>query len=113
MLFVPFAWLLLFFLAPFFFVLKISVAETTIASPPYTPLIEWVDEGIMHVRVVVDNYAYLWEDDLYVTTYLNSLKISVVSTILCLLIGYPMAWAIARAEPFGLASGVRAPSASQ
>ncbi len=84
---IPFAWLLLFFLAPFFFVLKISVAETTIASPPYTPLIEWVDEGIMHVRVVVDNYAYLWEDDLYVTTYLNSLKISVVSTILCLLIG--------------------------
>ena len=95
---IPFAWLLLFFLAPFFFVLKISVAETTIASPPYTPLIEWVDEGIMHVRVVVDNYAYLWEDDLYVTTYLNSLKISVVSTILCLLIGYPIAYAIVRSS---------------
>ncbi len=95
---VPFAWLLLFFLAPFFFVLKISVAETTIASPPYTPLIEWVDEGIMHVRVVIDNYAYLWEDDLYVTTYLNSLRISVVSTILCLLIGYPIAYAIVRSS---------------
>ena len=95
---IPFAWLLLFFLAPFFFVLKISVAETTIASPPYTPLIEWVDEGIMHVRVVVDNYAYLWEDDLYVTTYINSLKISVVSTILCLLIGYPIAYAIVRSS---------------
>ncbi len=95
---VPFAWLLLFFLAPFFFVLKISLAETVIASPPYTPLIEWVDEGIMHVRIVVDNYAYLWEDDLYVKTYLNSLKISVVSTFLCLLIGYPIAYAIVRAN---------------
>ena len=95
---VPFAWLLLFFLAPFFFVLKISLAETVIASPPYTPLIEWVDEGIMHVRIVVDNFAYLWEDDLYVKTYLNSLKISVVSTILCLLIGYPIAYAIVRAN---------------
>jgi putrescine transport system permease protein len=95
---VPFAWLLIFFLAPFFFVLKISVAETIIASPPYTPMIEWVDEGIMHLRFVIDNYAYLWEDDLYVNTYLNSLKISVVSTLLCLLIGYPMAYAIVRSS---------------
>ncbi len=95
---IPFTWLLIFFLAPFFFVLKISVAETTIASPPYTPMFEWIDEGIMHVRVVVDNYAYLWEDDLYVTTYINSLKISVVSTILCLLIGYPIAYAIVRSS---------------
>jgi len=48
--------------------------------------------------VVVDNFAYLWEDDLYVKTYLNSLKISSISTILCLLIGYPMAYAIARSS---------------
>ncbi|TNF87184.1 MAG: ABC transporter permease subunit [Gammaproteobacteria bacterium] len=95
---IPYAWLLLFFLAPFFFVLKISLAETTIASPPYTPLVEWVDEGIMHVRVVIDNYAYLWEDDLYVNTYLNSLVISVTSTILCLLLGYPIAYAIVRSS---------------
>ncbi|MBT8434714.1 MAG: ABC transporter permease subunit [Gammaproteobacteria bacterium] len=97
-LFIPFAWLLVFFLAPFFLVLKISVAETIIASPPFTPMIEWVDEGIMHVRVVVDNYAYLWEDDLYVNTYLNSVQISVVSTILCLLLGYPIAYAIVRSS---------------
>ena len=57
---IPFFWLLLFFLAPFFLVLKISLAETIIASPPFTPMIEWVDEGIMHIRVVIDNYAYLW-----------------------------------------------------
>ena len=95
---IPFFWLLLFFLAPFFIVLKISFAETTIASPPFTPMIDWVDEGIMHIRIVVDNYAYLWEDDLYVNTYLNSLKISTISTLLCLLVGYPMAYAIVRAN---------------
>ncbi len=97
-LFVPYAWLLIFFLAPFFIVLKISLAETTIASPPYTPMIEWIDDGIMHIRVVTDNYAYLWEDELYVNTYLNSLKISTISTILCLLIGYPIAYAIVRSS---------------
>ena len=95
---VPYLWLLIFFLAPFFIVLKISLAEVTIASPPFTPMIEWIDDGIMHIRIVIDNFAYLWEDDLYVTTYLNSLKISTVSTILCLLIGYPIAYAIVRSS---------------
>ena len=97
-LFIPFFWLLLFFLAPFFIVLKISFATGVIASPPFTAMIEWVDEGVMNIRVVTDNYAYLWEDGLYVTTYLNSLKISSISTILCLLIGYPMAYAIVRSS---------------
>ena len=97
-LFIPFAWLLIFFLAPFFLVLKISLAEAIIASPPFTPMIEWVDEGVMHIKVVIDNFAYLWEDDLYIKTYLNSIKISTISTIFCLLIGYPMAYAIVRAS---------------
>ena len=95
---VPYAWLLIFFLAPFFFVLKISLAEYALKNPPYTDLIEWVDEGVMHIRVVVDNYAYLWEDELYVDTYLNSVKISSISTLLCLLIGYPIAYAIVRSS---------------
>ncbi|MCH8177124.1 MAG: ABC transporter permease subunit [Proteobacteria bacterium] len=60
--------------------------------------IEWVDEGIMHVKLVFDNFAYLWEDPLYVNTYLNSIKISSISTLICLLIGYPMAYAIVRAS---------------
>jgi putrescine transport system permease protein len=97
-LFVPYAWLLIFFLAPFFIVLKISLAELAISSPPFTPMIEWVDDGIMHIRIVIDNFAYLWEDDLYVNTYLSSLTISSVSTILCLLIGYPIAYAIVRSS---------------
>ena len=95
---IPFAWLLVFFLAPFFFVLKISVAEYALKSPPYTDLIQWADEGVMHIRVVVDNFAYLWEDDLYVDTYLSSVKISSISTLMCLLIGYPIAYAIVRSS---------------
>ena len=97
-LFIPFFWLLLFLLAPFLIVLKISFAGAVIASPPFSAMIEWVDEGVMNIRIVTDNYAYLWEDDLYLNTYLNSLKISTISTFLCLLIGYPMAYAIVRSS---------------
>ncbi len=98
LIFVPYFWLLLFFLAPFFIVLKISLSESTIASPPYMPMIEWVDEGIMQLKIVIDNFLFLWEDDLYFNTYVNSLKLSTTSTILCLLIGYPMAYAIVRSS---------------
>jgi len=52
----------------------------------------------MRIKVVFDNYAYLWEDDLYVKTYLSSIKISSISTLVCLLIGYPMAYAIVRSS---------------
>ncbi|MDH5356513.1 MAG: ABC transporter permease subunit [Gammaproteobacteria bacterium] len=96
--FIPYFWLLVFFLAPFFIVFKISLSEATIASPPFMPMLEWVDEGVMHIKLVFDNFAYLWDDDLYVNTYLSSLKISSISTILCLLIGYPMAYAIVRSS---------------
>jgi len=95
---IPYAWLLIFFLAPFFIVLKISVAELTISSPPFTPMIDWVDDRVMQIRLVFDNFAYLWQDDLYAITYLNSLKISTISTILCLLLGYPIAYAIVRSS---------------
>jgi len=96
--FVPFFWLLIFFLAPFFIVFKISLSEAIIASPPFMPMIEWADEGVMRIKLVFDNFTYLWEDDLYFNTYLSSLKISSISTVLCLLIGYPMAYAIVRAQ---------------
>ena len=96
---VPFSWLLIFFLAPFFIVLKISVSEAAYTSPPFTPMIEWVDQGMMHIKIVFSNFAYLWEDDLYINTYFSSLKISIISTIICLLIGYPMAYAIVRSSP--------------
>jgi putrescine transport system permease protein len=91
---IPFFWLLLFFLAPFFIIFKISVAEAVIASPPFSSLVGWAEDGAMQLRIVVDNYSYLWEDELYLETYLSSLKISSISTILCLLLGYPIAYAI-------------------
>ncbi|WP_233493311.1 ABC transporter permease subunit [Ruegeria atlantica] len=96
---VPFLWLLVFFLAPFFIVAKISLAELAIASPPFTSLIEWTGDGIMTIRLVFDNFVYIWEDSLYFDTYLNSLKISATSTFLCLLFGYPIAYAIVRSGP--------------
>ncbi len=96
---VPFFWLLLFFLAPFFIVAKISLAELAIASPPFTKMIEWTDSGIVTIRIVFDNFIYILEDSLYVDTYINSLKISVTCTILCLLLGYPIAYGIVRSGP--------------
>lgn len=96
---VPFFWLLLFFLAPFFIVAKISLAELAIASPPFTKMVEWTDSGIVTIRIVFDNFIYILEDSLYVDTYINSLKISVTCTILCLLLGYPIAYGIVRSGP--------------
>lgn len=94
---IPFVWLLLFFLAPFFIVIKISFAELLIASPPFSSLLEWGDGFFPTITASFDNYAYLWEDSLYVKTYINSVQIAFVCTIFCLLIGYPMAYAIVRA----------------
>jgi len=96
---IPFIWLLLFFLAPFIIVIKVSLAESLIASPPYSPLYERTEDGVLSIRVIFENYSYLWEDDLYIKSYINSVKIASVSTVLCLLIGYPMAYSIARSNP--------------
>ena len=96
---IPFVWLLVFFLAPFFIVAKISLAELAIASPPFTRMIEWTDGGIVTIRLVFDNFIFILEDRLYLDTYLNSLKISITSTIICLLFGYPIAYAIVRSGP--------------
>ena len=96
---IPFAWLLIFFLTPFFIVAKISLAELAIASPPFTKMVEWADGGIVTIRIVFDNFTYILEDSLYFDTYVNSLKISSSATLLCLLFGYPIAYAIVRSGP--------------
>src|SRR6185436_8356843 len=95
---IPYLWLLLFFLIPFVIVLKIGFSETQIALPPYQPLFHWTQEKIVEIKLNVGNFLYLVEDSLYWRAYLNSLKIAAVSTILCLLVGYPIAYAIARAS---------------
>ena len=96
---IPYVWLLIFFLIPFFIVLKISVAEYILASPPFSTLFQVAETGAVYMTLIFDNFLYLWEDDLYLNTYLNSLQISITSTILCLLVGYPIAYGIARSSP--------------
>jgi len=95
---VPYLWLLLFFLIPFAIVLKISLAGYAEAMPPFTPLIAWADEGVLQLQLVFENFGYLFEDDLYWKTYLNSIKLSSISTVFCLLVGYPMAYYIAKQD---------------
>lgn len=94
----PLVWLALFFLAPFLIVLKISLAESILAQPPYSPLLVWPDGGTWPtLGARLDNYLVVLQDDLYVRSLLNALRIAAVSTVAMLLIAYPMAYAMARA----------------
>jgi putrescine transport system permease protein len=92
----PYFWLLLFFLAPFAIILKISVADPVVALPPFTPLIDWAAQGWERIHVTLDNFLFLFQDRYYAVIYLNSIKLAAISTLLCLLLGYPMAYFIAR-----------------
>ncbi|MDF9619860.1 ABC transporter permease subunit [Pseudomonas entomophila] len=94
---VPFIWLFLFFMLPFFIVLKISFAEADVAIPPYTEIYTYL-EGKVQLVLNLANYGLLTEDELYIAAYLGSLKVALFSTLLCLLIGYPMAYAISKAR---------------
>ena len=92
----PYLWLLVFFLLPFIIVFKISLSEAILARPPYAPLWEYLQDGYIQIQLHLNNYSRLWQDPLYLVAYLNALKIAAVSTVICLLIGYPMAYGIAR-----------------
>ena len=96
---VPYFWLLLFFLIPFLIVLKIAFSETQIAMPPYQPIVQWAGDKVLTIKLNMGNFLFMVEDSLYWKAYLNSVRVAAVSTVLCLLIGYPMAYAIARAAP--------------
>lgn len=93
---IPMWWLLIFFMVPFAVVLKISLAEALIARPPYSPLIEWGSDGAFQLKLYFSNYAFLLEDRLYLAAYLSSIKVAFFSTLIALLIAYPMAYYIAR-----------------
>ena len=93
----PYFWLLLFFAAPFAIVLKISLAESAIAQPPYTALYEYLD-NVLTLRVSLANYLFLLTDSLYFEAYISSLRIAAISTAICLLVGYPIAYGIARTQ---------------
>jgi putrescine transport system permease protein len=94
---VPFLWLALFFLLPLLIVVKISLAESTIGIPPYTPLFANDGSGLK-LHATLANFALIASDDLYLRAYLGSLANAALATALCLLIGYPVAYAIARSR---------------
>jgi putrescine transport system permease protein len=93
---IPYVWLLVFFLLPFFIILKISAADGEMF--PYKPLATF-QEGVASLRLNVSHYLFLLQDKLYVTTYLSSLRYAAVTTFWCLTIGYPFAYFMARARP--------------
>ncbi|TYC51503.1 ABC transporter permease subunit [Rhodobacterales bacterium] len=97
---VPYLWLLILFLAPFLIVLKISLSEVAVAIPPYLPTFDlaegWAGFTESLSQLSFENYIWLTEDDLYWKSYLSSVVIAGISTILTLLLGYPIAYGMAR-----------------
>src|SRR5579871_2973217 len=95
----PYLWMGLFFLVPFLFVLKISLSQTAIAQPPYTPVFD-LSGGWETLKAAsalsLDNFRLLASDDLYALSYLRSLVVAAISTAILLLIGYPIAYGMAR-----------------
>ena len=93
---VPYIWLLALFLIPFLVVFKISLSDIALAIPPYTPTMR---DGFWNMLSQLDfeNFVFLTEDDLYWKAYVSSLQIALISTVLTLIVGYPMAYAMARA----------------
>lgn len=90
----PYLWLLLFFLVPFGIILKISLADPVIAQPPFTSMLD--DGG--RLSITADNYTFLLTDKLYAITYVRSVVMAAIATLLCLALGFPMAYGIARAS---------------
>lgn len=95
----PYLWMLLFFLMPFLIIFKISMSVTEIAIPPYSPIVTF-KEGAMQIILHLENYTSIFtdEDGTYLKSYLKSLQVAFFSTLLCLLIGYPIAWALANCK---------------
>ncbi|HRP27871.1 MAG TPA: ABC transporter permease subunit [Burkholderiaceae bacterium] len=92
---VPYLWLLVFFMLPFLIVLKISVSE--IDGVHFKDVLTFKD-SVLALSLKLGNYIYITQDDLYFLTYLSSLKYAAITTLLCLAIGYPFAYFMARAK---------------
>ncbi len=97
----PYGWLVALFLVPFLIVLKISLSDTALAIPPYTPTLDfaggWAGVRAFFAALDFENFAFLTTDDLYWKAYLSSLKIAVASTLIALIVGYPIAYGMSRA----------------
>lgn len=95
----PFLWLALFFLLPFLVTLKIAFSTSIVGIPPIGPILKMTEDGALQITLHLENWAYLFQDPSYVLAYGRSLLTAAITTILCLIIGYPMAYRIARASP--------------
>jgi putrescine transport system permease protein len=96
---VPYLWLILFFLIPFLLVFKISLSESVLAVPPYLPIVEWVKEGFLNIHLNIGNYLRLFLDPFYASGLMTSLAIAFVATLVCLIVGYTIAYSITRIPP--------------
>ena len=94
---VPYFWLGLFFLVPFLIVLKIAFSNVQLSMPPVEPVVTWAGDQVLQFRLHFSNFTFVFGDSLYIAAFLNSLQVAAISTVLALLIGYPMAYGIARA----------------
>ena len=92
----PALWLVLFFLVPLAVVLKISFSLKQFGRPPYTDMLSFGEDGAVQLTLHFANYLRLFEDSLYVNAYLSSISIAFIATLIALVIGYPMAYFIAR-----------------
>jgi len=93
----PLLWLALFFGLPFLIIARISLSEVVLGLPPYSDLLSWAQDGLVQLRLNFANFALLWQDSLYADAFGNSLRVAAVSTLVCLLLGYPIALGITRA----------------
>ena len=96
----PYLWMVLFFLVPFYFILKISLSQTAIAQPPYEPQFD-LSQGLEGLKAAaaqlsVENFRLLVIDDLYVFSYLRSVVVAMVSTLILVVVGYPVAYGMSR-----------------
>ncbi|MDR2157782.1 MAG: ABC transporter permease subunit [Holosporaceae bacterium] len=94
----PFIWICLFFICPCLILIKISFSESVIASPPYTSIIDWISGYMLQIRITLGNYMVLFTDEMYIRGFITSVLIAGTSTACCLIIGFPMAHAIARSS---------------
>lgn len=95
---VPYVWIFLFFICPCLILVKISFSDEILASPPYTSIVDWLSGATLQIRLDLGNYLTLFTEEMYMQGFATSILISGACTICCLIIGFPMAYAIARSS---------------
>jgi putrescine transport system permease protein len=95
----PYLWVLLFLAIPLAILLKISFSEPIIGKPPYGDMTTWIDDHVLQIKITLINFASIFQDNLYVFTYFQSIKIALISTIFAIFLGYPLAYFISTCSP--------------